>query len=236
MPFLSNHEAELVLQKIAPLGRVPRYDYTGASISLSETTARRFILDASVVLRPRSNALTNPKAYDTSYLGFGFREAASTIIQDDYKLYERLFRFVGDTAKAASARFKNCEQAALLLGHSSFGQELFPHIHSRSSLNLPTLSVFFNLTSEAESILTLYSAVQESSRAFERGYIDQRVVAIAAKNSTPTKIPIKSGTCVLFDASHTPHRYTYTDDLWLVFVFDHVQGLKLLNTFDTFDL
>jgi hypothetical protein len=215
-----NHEEKLLLiEQLAPLGQVPRWD---GKLTISETPARRFINDQTAVRQqPRSAALTEPQAYDPAYLGIGVFEALSTaLIQRNYKLYVRLFNLVHDLDEHAAETIHTCEQAAVLLSHRSFGDELFPHIHARSAANRPTLSIFCNLTGTGTSTLTLYEPLKEGERAYRTGYTNHLVLAAASRKMKSTELVITGGQCVMFDAQHTPHRYSYGDDLWLTLVYD----------------
>lgn len=219
MPFLNETQTELVLRKLAPLGRVPKYD--GKSLTLSETPARRFILDQTIARqRPRSRALIEKSAYDPSYIGIGFTEAIATLIQDDYSAYKSLFELILTIDRAACKNGMSCEQAAVLLSHESFGPELFPHIHARSTFNGPTVSCFINLTGDEPSVISLYKRLDESSRAFQRGYTDHRLMAIEARHEPEVIVQLFSNTKIVFDAAHTPHKYSYGKDLWLTVVYD----------------
>jgi hypothetical protein len=227
--MLSLDEAQraLILKKLAPLGRVPRYDAEAQTVTLSETSARRFIIDGTACTqRPRSIALQDPKAYDPSYLGFGIHEALSVLIQDDYALYATLFDTVRQIDSTASTMFGSCEQAALILSHNSFGEELFPHVHARSMMDTQTLSLFVNLTGTDSATLTLFDPVTEDSRVFKNGYTDHRVVAVHARKADQREIKIEHGSFILFDAAKTPHKFSYSDDIWLTFVYDHVNGVR----------
>lgn len=228
MLSLNEIEKQQLIEFIAPLGCVPRYDAAMNSLLFSCTPARRFILDGTRVLqRARTSALVNAQAYNPKYIGIGIREALGTIIQTNYDLYLKLYQYIAALDAQVAQDLQSCEQAALILSHSSFGKELFTHIHARSEPSRPTLSVFINLSGADTSTLTLYTPVHESSRGYQEGYTDQRVLAIHARNVQHEEITIHSGDCILFNASRVPHKYKYSNDLWLTLVYDHVQGLEL---------
>lgn len=216
---LTSANIQLLLDKFAPLGRVP--NVVDGVLSFSETTARKFILDSSFVKRlPRNSSLVQRRLYDTKFICFGAKEALSAIIQDDWELYSDLFKWIDEVDELASAYIESCEQAAIVISHSSFGDQLFPHIHQNGPL--PTVSVFFNLTSSASSTLNLYPALQPTDKAAGRGYTDHRVLALALRDKSPTalNIPGDKPHMLVFDAPRTPHSYSYTDDLWFTFVYD----------------
>lgn len=217
----------MVLQAVAPLGRVPRFD--GTELHLSDTTARRFILDISrIAKRPKTELLANSRAFDDSYVGIAFSNALNRLIQRDFQVYTKLFGLVEELDALASCWVSSCEQAAVILSHRSFGDRLFPHIHFRSEADLPTLSVFYNLTSAQPSTLRLLDPVFQGDRAFESGYTDHRALLVHERRSTPVEVTVQHDSALLFDASHQPHSYSYSDDLWLTLVYDQARCQNLV--------
>ena len=222
MPFLSDIEKQLVLEHLAPLGCVPAW--RDGQLTMSKTSARRFINDqTSVLQRPRNSRLNIPAAYDPGYLGIGIYEAlAASLIQVSYGLYVKFFQFLKSKDFDAAEQISSCEQAAIILSHRSFGEELFTHIHAGAEPNRPTISQFYNLTGTGTSELILYPELDESSKAYRTGYTNHRVLAAVTRSQPTHSIPIFNGATVTFSAATTPHRFPYTDDVWLTLVYDQV--------------
>ena len=222
---ISDKQKELLLRKLCPLGRVPKYDGANGTLEFVETTTRRFIHDGCSVYRmSRSEALANKNAYDPSYLGFGINEALSVLIQDDLDLYRAMFDLCAKIDDIVRVMVMSCEQAAVLFNHNSFGDRLFPHIHARSSVrNGHTLSIFYNLTqtSEVAPVLTFSEPVFPGHRCYESGYTKHQLLAVHERRSEKSEIHIRHGDAVIFDAANVPHSFTFTDDIWLTFVYDH---------------
>lgn len=222
MQFLNEQDKSLVLEHLAPLGRVP--SWRDDKLQFAETSARRFINDQSKAeQRPRNARLSESDAYDPAYLGLGIYESlACALIQRDYHLYERLFYLLKELDAEASGTFKTCEQAAVLLSHRSFGEQLFTHIHAGSRRNLPTLSVFVNLTGTESSVLTVYPQLSEDSKAYRVGYTNHKILLATTRSQQTSEIEITDRTNIVFNASTVPHRYSYGNDLWLTLVYDQI--------------
>jgi len=224
--LLSNTEAKLLHDKVFPLGRVPKYNVVNGSIDLVETTTRRFIHDGWHVKRtPKSKVLIDANKLDVNYLGFGITEAITVILQDDYDLYLKLFNFFEKIEKYVSTIISECSQSIIVISHNSFGERLFPHIHQDSGLNLPSLSLFFKLTNNTNNspTLCLYDEVGPDTKFFKKGYTDHKLLLLYEhKNQYPEKISISNNVAVLFNAYNTPHTFSYTDDIWLTVIYDHV--------------
>jgi hypothetical protein len=221
--MFTQNQLDLILNKLCPLGKVPKY--ADGAITLSDTTVRRFIHDGYYVRRlPRGECLVDKGAYNPEYLGFGVNEAISCILQDDYALYLKLYDDFKYFDFLASTYIESTEQSAVLFNHKSFGQRVFPHIHQRNETNKPTVSLFYNLTktSKEKPILTLMEPVFPGDKEFERGYSNHKLLLVHERNSAKQDIEIDNGIAVVFDAQNIPHSMTFTDDIWLVFVYDNV--------------
>lgn len=222
--IITPEQKTLLLEKVCPLGRVPCN--VGGRIEFTETTARRFINDGyQVGRRPKNPMLVDPTAYNPRYLGFGIREALSIIIQDDYGLYTGMIHLLDEMEAIALERISSSENAIMLFAHKSFGERLFPHIHTRSNDPSDTLSMFCNLTqtSEEKPQLIMFKEVGQGDRAYERGYTDHKVMMAHERRGVSEIVEIHHEAFVEFPAYKIPHVMTYTDDLWVVLVYDHTR-------------
>jgi hypothetical protein len=223
---LTKQEQHILLEKFFPLGRVPRYDFSKQSIQLSDTSARRFILEAGEVKRSsRAEVLTNPDKYNPEYIGFGFFESLAVIIQDDYQLYKKLFDFFTKIETVANSLISECSQAAVVCSHTSFGDRLFPHIHQDSGMGYKTLSIFVKLTdiTNESPVLKFFDTLDVESKCFKKGYTDHKLLLVHERKSTDIdNIVISNNMCVLFDAYKIPHSLAYADDIWATVVYDNV--------------
>lgn len=221
---LSSNELNLLIEKFLPLGKMPKFDPTAKSVSLIETTTRRFIFDGNYVKKfKKSDSLTNLGKFDTTYLGFGFFETLSVLLQDNYDLYQKLFDFFDKIDQYASTIAPTSSNAVIIFSHKSFGDRLFPHIH-QDGPKLPTMSLFFNLTNlDNNPNLTFFDTLEEDNKLFSRGYTDHKLLLIHERKSKNTEIiPINNNMCILFDAYKIPHSFSYTNDLWATVIYDHV--------------
>lgn len=232
---LTEDELSLLLSDFMPLGRVPKYDINSNSISLTDTTTRRFIFDGTHTKKfIKSNKLSIQGKFDPYYLGFGLLETLSIIIQKDYVLYQKLYNFFDNVDKMVSTLSPSCSQSIVIFSHNSFGERLFPHIHQDNDNNKPTLSVFFNMTGNDSKLpkLVLTDDLDTDSKFFKKGYTNHLLLLSHERKSTnTTEIEINNGDMILFDAYKIPHSFTYTNDLWVTIVYDHVtvNNINVIN-------
>jgi len=231
--ILTEEEKQTFLDIVCPLGQVPYYDEVLKEVTFSKTDIRRFILDSTYVNRTvRPNTLIEKDKIDLGYIGFGIFESIAVLLQKDYSLYKKLFEFFDRADKLTSEMISSCSHAIVLLSHKSFGDRVFPHIHQDSGENLKTLSVFFKLTNTTNDapVLTLLDNVEKDSKFFKKGYTDHKVLLVHERKSTVRdEVNISNNMCILFDADKIPHTLTYTDDIWLTIVYDHVTPVYNLN-------
>jgi len=229
--ILTDQEQSLLKNKLFPLGKIPYYN--NGQLSLTDTPTRRFILESSHVTKTvRPPTLQDANKIDLGYLGFGIFESISVLIQDDYSLYERLFNFFNSADKIASSLISSCSHAVAIFSHNSFGDRLFPHIHQDSGKDLKSLSLFFKLTNNSSEIpvLTLLDDIGTDSKFFKKGYTDHKLLLLhEQKSKAKDEIQISNNMCILFDADRIPHTLSYTDDIWLTIVYDHVTPVYNLN-------
>lgn len=225
--LLNETEKSLLFSKLLPLGKVPQYDFTNQTITLTETSTRRFIFESQYVKRlARPKVLSNPDKYNDTYLGFGLFESLSVLIQDDYSLYIKLYDLFNSVDQAVSKIIPNCRQAAVLFSHNSIAEKLITHIHQDDENALPTLSVFFKLTDTDKElpVLTLFDNLDQDSKILQRGYTDHRLMLIhERKSKSQENITIQGTQGVFFNASKIPHCFSYTNDVWVTVVYDHVE-------------
>jgi hypothetical protein len=116
----------------------------------------------------------------------------------------------------------------VIFSHQSFGDRLFPHIHQDSGNDLKTLSLFFNLTDSdpVAPVLTLFDTLEVESKFFKKGYTDHKLLLLhERKSKNPDIVNISNNMCILFDADKIPHSLSYTDDIWVTIVYDHVESV-----------
>jgi hypothetical protein len=227
---LTKQEQEVLFEYFFPLGQIPWYNRDQNSIQLSETSVRRFIFDSNHTSRVgKSIELSNSKKFNPCYLGFGFFETLSTIIDKDYNLYKKLFTFFNNVDEKVSNMIGSCSQSVITFSHTSFGERLFPHIHQDHNPQSPTLSVFFKLTNNDNvgPSLILYDPLDDNSKMFEQGYTNHKLLLLhERKSAEAVHVPINTNDAILFDAYKTPHSFTYTEDIWATIVYDHVSNIN----------
>lgn len=213
-------QIDLIL-KLSVMGQVPKVD--GNGLVFSKSAVRRFINDSGAVKRrPRSRLLVDPNKYAPEYFGIGFKEACATLLQDDYDLYVELFDLC-DTMDLAATKFvESAEQAIILICHSSFGPFLESHIHQQSDPALKTVTLFKRLThGDILPKMMLFDPVGPGSKIYERGYTNRKFVSVHERASFDSRIEFDvDEQALIFDAQFIPHKMTFTDDLWLAFVYD----------------
>jgi hypothetical protein len=227
---LTDSEQQILFEYFFPLGKIPFYDRTQNSIQLSDTAARRFIFDSNHTSRiGKSIELSDQKKFNPCYLGFGFFETLSTIIDKNYNLYKKLFTFFNNVDERVSKIIGSCSQSVITFSHTSFGERLFPHIHQDHSPQSPTMSVFFKLTNNSADVpsLIFYDTLDNDSKLFEQGYTNHKLLLLhERKSAEAVHVPINTNDAILFDAYKTPHSFTYTKDIWATIVYDHVSNIN----------
>lgn len=223
---LSIDEQKILFEDFFCLGQVPYYDEKLKTISFSETSGRRFLLDFSAIKkRGKDKTLIARNKFNPNYLAFGLLDSLSIIIQKDYNLYKKLYDFFIEADLIASSYIKSCSQSMAIISHNSFGERLFPHIHQDDSRQLPTVSFFLKLTNNTEELpsLILYEKLKKDSKFLNYGYTDHKLLLLHERNSSQENVIINNNDMIVFYAHEIPHSFTYTDDIWITLVYDQAE-------------
>ena len=231
---ISREHEKLLMDHVMPWGRI--LEVGADNINAVWSPTRRFLFDSSQARRSlKSRKLVDPRRFDPRYTGLGINEALGNLIQVNYGLYALMFEKLRELDDSVRPYFAECSQAAVLFCHTAFGERLFPHVHAAADTPLPSLSVFTNLTrrDSKNPILRVQKELPDDSTLLASGYTDHRRLLANERRVPQEAVEVKDGDRLLFNASHIPHSFTYTDDLWMVIVYDNVTTVSASHDFRT---
>jgi hypothetical protein len=118
----------------------------------------------------------------------------------------------------------NCDNAAVLVGHQSLGENINLHTHRLQQEKKFTFTVAIRLTFDDVPITyQAYDPLSDNDPNLLNYYADGNLLQTYIHNKVPKKFSSESRTSVLvFNGSYTPHSVDYNKDVYLFFVYDNV--------------
>jgi len=223
--LLTDDEVETLQNLFFPIGNVLKFDPKEKVVNVLPSSMRRYILDSNYTKKlPKSQLLSNPNKGDCNYISYGFFETLNVLLEANYDLYIKLFSYFDYIDYTISKFLKSTNNKTVLFSNHRFGEKLFTHIHLDNDKKADTVSLFFKLTDKSNQYpnLILYDPLTPDSRILAKGYTDFKKLAYHEKTSkTIQNIQIEDFLLIKFNASIIPHSFTYNEDLWVTFVYDH---------------
>jgi hypothetical protein len=218
--ILTPEEEDTLFDLFFPLGNVLKYDPILRVVNTLESPMRRYILDSNNTKKiSKSNILSMKGKFDCNFLSYGFFETLNVVMQKDYKLYSKLYDYFDNLDCLMSKFIKSTVNKTVLFSNNKFGEKLFTHIHLDNDTRHDT---------EERPCLMLYDNLNEDSKILTKGYMDFKKLTHHEKTSKSTEaVTINDLDVIKFDASTIPHSFTYNEDLWVTFVYDHAVTQKI---------
>jgi hypothetical protein len=221
------YHSDYFIKNILPLGHMKIYNGEGIfEKPPAMLTGCRFLKDrtSDIVRLPNSANSSKYRNYPTSLMAYTFDHIISTMMYDTPWLYRKLMKLTTDVEKYAETYIKECEHSAVLIGHNSFGSKLTLHTHRLTDTPKYTFTVIVRLTFTDESAtLTTYDPITDSDSNLPYYYTNPKLLVNNTRDKIKNDIDMDARSSVLiFNASYIPHLVTYTNDIYLFYVYDNV--------------
>lgn len=223
IPF---HKA-FMIENILPIGKILEHLGNGELTVPKNVKGEgsRFIKErtSDIVRRPLSAVSTKDKNFP-SLLAYSFDQTIITTMYTAPWLYRKLSKLTSDAEMLASQYITDCDNAAVLIGHKSLGNELTLHTHRISDAIKYTFTICVRLTFNGKGAkLKFYQPLDLNDPNLNKYYYDPRKLYDHINGEIPEEIYIKDRTNILvFSASLIPHTVEYDDDIFLFYVYDNV--------------
>lgn len=210
------------LDNIVPLGKVKEYTGNGV-FNDTNITGSRFMKDRTndVV---RINPSKKSKENFPSLIAYSFDHALQYAINFHPFIYNRLTKLCSDVEKMAEEYLVDCEHSAVLVGHKSLGNEITLHTHRLGDVKKYSMTFIVRLTFDDTPVeYKFYEPIPDNDPLLGQYYFNPILLKQYVKDKKPNEIVSGARSSILvFNASHIPHSVSYSDDIYLYFVYDNV--------------
>jgi hypothetical protein len=169
-------------------------------------------------------ALSNAN-YPSGLITYSIEHAIDPLLYENQGLFRKMKKLCYDVEDLASQFIDSCNYAACITGHESLGKEFLTHSHRLDDSDRHTLTIALRLSSADErtgSIDVWYPFSDDDSllpyyymnNEFLDKYVEQ-----APRYVYPLNTPVNIMT---FNPSYCAHTATWTDDVYMFFVYEHV--------------
>jgi len=211
------------IENLIPLGK--SYDYLGRNKFIeTKIDGARFIKERTSNIE---RLLPDRKSMNTfpDFIAYHFELAVeSSAIKKQPYIYHRFTKLSRDVESFAEKYIINCDNAAVLVGHQSLGENINLHTHRLQQEKKFTFTVAIRLTFDDVPITyQAYDPLSDNDPNLLNYYADGNLLQTYIHNKVPKKFSSESRTSVLvFNGSYTPHSVDYNKDVYLFFVYDNV--------------
>ena len=224
---LISYHKDFMIQNILPIGKIQ--DYLGNGVfkfpENFKGNGARFIKErtSDIVRRPVSSIATKENNFP-KLLAYSFDQALMTCMYTAPWLYRKLSKLTSDVENLSSTFIKDCDNAAVLVGHDSLGKELTLHTHRLSEKIRYTFTIAVRLTfNDKGAKYKFFDPLNKNDPRLHQYYANTRYLYDLTKDKDPYSFNIISRTSILtFSASLIPHNVEYDTDLYLFYVYDNV--------------
>jgi hypothetical protein len=221
------YHKDFMVRNILPIGKIQ--DYIGGGEFVSSPNIKglgsRFIKErtSDIVRRPVSDRATKDGTFPR-VLAYSFDQALLTCMYSAPWLYRKLQKLTIDAESLANKYIKDCDNAAVLVGHQSLGDELTLHTHRVTEEIKYTFTIAVRLTfNDLGATYKFYEPLSKDDPELSKYYSDPRLLYEKVKDQQANQFRITERTSLLiFSASMIPHNVEYDDDLYLFYVYDNV--------------
>ena len=224
---LITYHKDFVINNILCIGKIQDYVGDGELIPSSNIKGlgSRFIKErtSDIVRRPISDKATKDGTFPR-LLAYSFEQAILTCMYSAPWLYRKLQKLTSDAEALADKYIKNCDNAAVLMGHKSLGDELTLHTHRITEETKYTFTIAVRLTfNDQGANYKFYDPLSKDDTNLSKYYADPRLLYSKVSDQQANQFRITERTSLLvFSASMIPHNVEYDNDLYLFYVYDNV--------------
>ena len=221
------YHKDFMVRNILPIGKIQDYVGNGEFVSSPNIKGlgSRFIKErtSDIVRRPVSDRATKDGTFPR-VLAYSFDQALLTCMYSAPWLYRKLQKLTIDAESLANKYIKDCDNAAVLVGHKSLGDELTLHTHRVTEETKYTLTIAVRLTfNDLGATYKFYEPLSKDDPELSKYYSDPRLLYEKVKDQKANQFRITERTSLLiFSASMIPHNVEYDNDLYLFYVYDNV--------------
>lgn len=213
---------EWFINNIMPLGKIVEYCGNGI-IRNTDLSGCRFLKERTGnIIRENPNVKT-PENFP-NLIAYNFDHAIEYAIKDAPYIYNKFYNLCSSVEAYAEKFINSCEHSAVLIGHNSIGKEITLHTHRLSDEKKFTMTIIVRITFNDNPVeYKFYKPIDDNDPQLSQYYTNPFLLKKYAKNTEYKIVKSLSRSSVLiFPASHVPHSVTYSNDIYLYFVYDNV--------------
>ena len=210
------------IDNILPLGQVKQYVGKGNFLNIDITGSRFFKARTSDIIRTEPSKRSMQDFPEL--LTYDFEHALQYAIGKEKFIYNRLTTLSHKVENLAQEYLISCEHSAVLVGHNSLGHSINLHTHRLSDSKKMSMTIIVRLTFNDDPVTyTFYNPIDDHDPLLDKYYTNPRVLEKYAKKNKSFDIKTNARSSILvFNATQTPHSVTYSNDLYLYYVYDNV--------------
>jgi hypothetical protein len=224
-------EKQAFIDHIAPIGSYAGYQGHGKFERSGNLNGARYLKERHGNIRrfgksPKAHNKNNYPAYILTYHFDHIIEVLQYHLSD---LYLRLRKLCYDVEAVAEQYISSCNYAIVIAGHKQLGESLTLHSHMLDDDDRYTFTIAVRLSTDDDkaAVFQAYPPYPDNDPMLPYYFIAPQkypdAIANHIKDSDPVSIPLTTDTAILaFNASYVAHTVTWTDDIYLFFVYDHV--------------
>jgi len=226
---LSKSEKEFFIKHILPLGKLEEYEGTGKyKESPFNINAARFLKDrnSNIVRRYPTASEVAAKSIPHTVFADSLDNAINFAMYKENNLWFQIKKLCNDVELYADQMISSCSNAAIIVGHNSLGNGIIEHIHRIDEKDRPTLTITVRITFDDDKklIVRMYEPIDKNDVELPTYYPKLKSFQEMIKDRKFDEFKIKaSNSTMLFNGSYIPHSTTWTDDVYLFFIYDNVE-------------
>jgi hypothetical protein len=225
----SPSDKEMFVTHVAPLGKYQNYQGFGNFDTSIDFEGARFMKERHSSIRRFGN---RPRAFKdhnfpAGLMAYHFDHAIDVLQYPNKNLYTKLKTLCYDVESVAEKYITSCNYAAVIAGHKNLGNAFKLHSHRLDDYDRFTFTIIVRLSNHdsSEAVFQAYDPYKDDDPTLPHYYAAPWYIEsyIEQEKLKPVNIPLKTDVSLLvFNASYCPHSVVWSDDLYLFFVYDHV--------------
>jgi hypothetical protein len=226
---LTKEEKKYFINHLLPLGKLQEYIGWGKyKTEPFNIGAVRFLKDrnSDIVRRYPSDEAVKSLSIPRNIFAFSFDNAIDYSMYDQHNMWLQLKKLCNDVELYAEKLMSSCSNAAIIVGHKSLGSGIIEHLHRIDEEDRPTLTITVRISFDDNEklIVRMYEPVDKSDVNLPTYYPKLKSFQEMIKDRKFDEFKIKSPiSTMMFNGSYIPHSTTWTDDIYLFFIFDNVE-------------
>jgi hypothetical protein len=226
---LNKDEKKFLINHILPLGKLKEYkghgNYKDDPFNIS---AVRFLKDrnSNIIRRyPTANEVSSRSIPHTIFAD-SLDNTINFAMYEKNNLWFQIKKLCNDVELYADQFISSCSNAAIIIGHKSLGNGIIEHLHRIDEKDRPTVTITVRITHDDENnlIVRMYEPIDKSDKELPTYYPKLKSFQAMIKDRKFDEFKIKSSVSIMmFNGSYIPHSTTWTDDIYLFFIYDNVE-------------